>query len=71
MRRPSLPALATPLVVAVAGPVAAGQSPEPKGKGLATPADASKAKHGVLVSRASAGNTLIQPDRDLGTLCGC
>jgi hypothetical protein len=71
MRRHNLLALAAALVVAVAGSVAARQSPEPKGKVLATPADASKAKHGVLVGRASAGDMLIQPDWDLGTLCGC
>ena len=71
MRRHNLLALATALVVAFAGSVAARQSPEPKGKVLATPADASKEKHGVLVGRASAGDMLIQLDRDLGTLCGC
>ena len=53
------------MVVAVAGPVAARQSPEPKGKVLATPMDAFKEKHGVLVGRASAGEMLIQPDWDL------
>ena len=48
------------LGAALAVPVAAGQSPEPKVKVLATPVDASKAKHGVLVGRASAGGMLIQ-----------
>ncbi|MCH9052095.1 MAG: iron transporter [Proteobacteria bacterium] len=48
------------LGAALAAPVAAGQSPEPKVKDLATPVDASKAKHGVLVGRASAGGMLIQ-----------
>ena len=48
------------LGAALAAPVAAGQSPEPKVKVLATPVDASKAKHGVLVGRASAGGMLIQ-----------
>ena len=71
MRRHNVLALAAALAAALAGPVAAGQSSEPKVKGLATPVDASSAEHGVLVGRASAGNTLIQPDRDLGTLCGC
>ncbi len=71
MRRHNLPALAAASVVAVAGPVAVRQSAEPKGKVLATPADASKEKHGVLVGGASAGDTLIQLDRELGRLCGC
>ena len=71
MRRHNLPAMAAALVVAVAGPVVARQSPEPKGEDLATPTDASKEKHGVLVGRASAGDMPIQPDWDLGTLCGC
>ncbi len=52
--------LAAALAIAFAGPVAAGQSSEPKVKVLATPADASKEKHGVLVGRASAGGMLIQ-----------
>ena len=67
MRRHNLPALAAASVVAFAEPVAARQSAEPKGKVLATPADASKEKHGVLVGRASAGDTLIHLDQDLGT----
>ena len=71
MRRHNLPALAAAPVVAVAGPVAVRQNPEPKGKVLATPADASKEKHGVLVGRASAGDMPIQLDRELGRLCGC
>ncbi len=71
MRRHNLPALAAAPVVAVAGPVAVRQNPEPKGKVLATPADASKEKHGVLVGRASAGELLIQLDWDSATLCGC
>ena len=65
MRRHNLLALAAALAVALAGSVAARQSPEPKSKGLATPADASKEKHGVLVGRASAGEMLIQLDWDL------
>ncbi len=71
MRRHNLPALAAAPVVAVAGPVAVRQSLEPKGKVFPTPADASKEKHGVLVGRASAGDTPIQLDRNLGRLCGC
>ena len=68
MRGHNLPALAAALVAAFAGSVAARQSPEPKDKVLATPADASKEKHGVLVGRASAGDMLIQLDWDLSTL---
>ena len=71
MRRHNLPALAAASVAAVVGPVAVRQNPEPKGKVFPTPADASKEKHGVLVGRASAGDTLNQLDRDLDTLCGC
>ncbi len=71
MRRHILPALAAASVVGFAGSVAARQSPEPEGKVLATPADASKEKHGVLVGLASAGDMPIQPDRDLGRLYGC
>ncbi len=40
--------------------IAAAQSAEPKVKVLATPVDASKAEHGVLVGRVSAGGMLIQ-----------
>ncbi len=54
------------LAATLAGPVAAGQSPEPKVKVLATPVDASKAKHGVLVGRASAGGMLIQLELEFG-----
>ena len=71
MRRHNLPALAAASVVGFAGPVAARPSAEPKGKVLATPADASKEKHGVLVGRASAGDMPIRLDWGLGTLCGC
>ncbi len=71
MRRHNLPAMAAALVVAFAGSVAARQSPEPKGKDLATPANASKEKHGVLVGRASAGDMPIQLDWDLDMVCGC
>jgi uncharacterized protein involved in high-affinity Fe2+ transport len=60
MRRHNLLALAAALAAALAGPVAAGQSSEPKVKGLVTPVDASSAEHGVLVGRASAGGMLIQ-----------
>ena len=60
MRRHNVLALAAALAAALAGPVAAGQSSEPKVKVLATPVDASKAEHGVLVGRASAGGMLIQ-----------
>ena len=60
MKRHNLLALVAVLAVALAGPVAAGQSSEPKVKGLATPVDASSAEHGVLVGRASAGGMLIQ-----------
>ena len=76
VRRHNLPALAAAPVVGFAGSEAARRSlepknPEPKGKVLTTPTDASKEKHGVPVGRASAGDMPIQPDRDLGTLCGC
>ena len=60
MRRHNVLALAAALAAAFAGPIAAGQSSEPKVKVLATPVDASKAEHGVLVGRASAGGMLIQ-----------
>ncbi len=60
MKRHHLLALVAVLAVALAGPTAAGQSSEPKVKVLATPVDASKEKHGVLVGRASAGGMLIQ-----------
>ena len=60
MRRHNVLALAAALAAVLAGPVAAGQSPEPKVKGLVTPVDASSAEHGVLVGRASAGGMLIQ-----------
>ena len=60
MRRHNVLALAAALAAALAGPIAAGQSSEPKVKVLATPVDASKAEHGVLVGRASAGGMLIQ-----------
>ncbi len=66
MRRHSVLALAAALAAALAGPVAAGQSSEPKIKVLATPVDASKAKHGVLVGRASAGGMLIQLELEFG-----
>ena len=60
MRRHNLLVLIAALAVALAGPAAAGQSSEPKVKVLATPVDASKAEHGVLVGRASVGGMLIQ-----------
>ncbi len=60
MRRHILLVLAAALAAVLAGPVAAGQSSEPKVKVLATPVDASKAEHGVLVGRASAGGMFIQ-----------
>ncbi len=60
MKRHSLLALVAVLAVALAGPTAAGQSSQPKVKGLATPVDASSAEHGVLIGRASAGGMLIQ-----------
>ncbi len=58
MRKPALLA-ATVIGASVLFPAAA-QSAEPKVKVLATPVDASKAEHGVLVGRASAGGMLIQ-----------
>ena len=60
MRKAGATVLFLVLAAALAGPVAAGQSSEPKVKVLANPVDASKAKHGVLVGRASAGGMLIQ-----------
>ncbi len=60
MRTVDTAVLLVVLGAALAAPVAAGQSPEPKVKVLATPVDASKAEHGVLVGRASAGGMLIQ-----------
>ncbi len=60
MRTADTAVLLVVLGAALAAPVAAGQSPEPKVKVLATPVDASKAEHGVLVGRASAGGMLIQ-----------
>ncbi len=60
MRKADATVLLVVLAASLAGPVAAGQSSEPKVKVLATPVDASKAKHGVLVGRASAGGMLIQ-----------
>jgi uncharacterized protein involved in high-affinity Fe2+ transport len=53
-------ALVAVLAVALVGPVAAGQSSQPKVKSLTTPVDASSAEHGVLIGRASAGGMLIQ-----------
>jgi uncharacterized protein involved in high-affinity Fe2+ transport len=60
MKRHILLVLVAGLAAALAGPVAAGQSSEPKVKVLDTPVDASSAEHGVLVGRASAGGMLIQ-----------
>ena len=60
MRKADATLLLVVLAAALAGPVAAGQSSEPKVKVLATPVDASSAEHGVLVGRASAGGMLIQ-----------
>ena len=60
MRKADATVLLVVLAAALAGPVAAGQSSEPKIKVLATSVDASKAKHGVLIGRASAGGMLIQ-----------
>ncbi len=60
MKRHNALALVAVLAAALAGPTLAGQSSEPKVKVLATPVDASKAEHGVLVGRASAGGMLIQ-----------
>ena len=60
MKIHNLLALVAVLAAALAGPLAAGQSSEPKVKALATPVDASSAEHGVLVGRASAGGMLIQ-----------
>ncbi len=60
MKRHNPLALVAVLAAALAGPTLAGQSSEPKVKVLATPVDASKAEHGVLVGRASAGGMLIQ-----------
>ena len=66
MRTAHTAVLLVVLGAALAAPVAAGQSPEPKVKVLATPVDASKAKHGVLVGRASAGGMLIQLELEFG-----
>ena len=66
MRRHNLLALAAALAAVLAGPVAAGQSAEPKVKVLTAPVDASKAKHGVLIGRASAGGMLIQLELEFG-----
>ncbi len=60
MKRPKMLVLVAGLAAALAGPVAAGQSLEPKVKVLDAPVDASSAEHGVLVGRASAGGMLIQ-----------
>ena len=60
MTRQNPLALAAVLADALAGPALAGQSSEPTVKVLATPVDASKAAHGVLVGRASVGGMLIQ-----------
>ncbi len=60
MRNAGIAVLLIVLAAALAGPVAAGQSAEPKVKVLATPVDASKAEHGVFVGRALAGGMLIQ-----------
>ncbi len=60
MRKADTAVLLVVLAAALAGPVAVGQSSEPKVKVLATPVDASKAEHGVLVGRASVGGMLIQ-----------
>jgi uncharacterized protein involved in high-affinity Fe2+ transport len=60
MKRHNLLTLVAVLAIALAGPVAAGQSLEPKVKVLDAPVDASSAEHGVLVGRASAGGMLIQ-----------
>jgi hypothetical protein len=66
MRKADATVLLVVLAAALAGPVAAGQSSEPKVKVLATPVDASKAKHGVLVGRASAEGMLIQLELEFG-----
>ncbi len=66
MKRHTPLALVAVLAAALAGPTIAGQSPEPKVKVLATPVDASKAEHGVLVGRASAGGMLIQLELEFG-----
>jgi hypothetical protein len=66
MRTADTAVLLVVLGAALVAPVAAGQSPEPKVKVLATPVDASKAKHGVLVGRASAGGMLIQLELEFG-----
>ncbi len=66
MRKADATVLLMVLATALAGPVAAGQSSEPKVKVLATPVDASKEKHGVLVGRASVGGMLIQLELEFG-----
>ena len=66
MRKADATVLLVALAAALAGPVAAGQSLEPKVKVLATPVEASKAKHGVLVGRASAGGMFIQLELEYG-----
>ncbi len=66
MRKADATVLLMVLAAALAGPVAAGQSSEPKVKVLATPVDASKEKHGVLVGRASVGGMLIQLELEFG-----
>ncbi len=66
MRTADTAVLLVVLGAVLVAPVAAGQSPEPKVKVLATPVDASKAKHGVLVGRASVGGMLIQLELEFG-----
>ena len=66
LRRHNLLVLAAALAIAFAGPVAAGQSSEPKVKVLANPVDAFEEKHGVRVGSASAGGMLIRLELEFG-----
>ena len=54
------------LVAGLANPATAVQSSELRVKVLTTPVDVSRAKHGVLVGRVSAGGMLIQLELEWG-----
>ena len=66
MRKTSTALLLAFLAAVSAGSATAVQSAEPTVKVLKTPVDASKAKHGVLVGRVSAGGMLIQLELEWG-----
>ena len=66
MRKADAAVLLVVLAAALAGTVAVGQGLEPKVKVLASPVDASRAKHGVLIGRASVGGMLIQLELEYG-----